>query len=166
MCIRDRSSVNQTIMFIDLSVLNVRCFVAILLDSGDEDNKDGSVSAENMNNQDTKYEPAYRHSPKTLSDFNIIISEYRGHSPSHNDSGDHWILPSDIKVLPTSRPKEETGSKENIAGSVVSLCYVLDSQVTSANIKKDGVKYENREAPFQGLLSGWRNAVSSIAKRT
>lgn len=134
--------------------------MAILLDSGDEDRKTIRASSEDIKAQE--YPPAYRHSVETLSDFNIIVSEHKLRSSCHRDGGE-WLLPADVKVLHTSKAKEETGSKEILSGSSVSLCYILDSHVTSA--KKDNVKNESREASFQGLWSGWRNAVSSVVKR-
>lgn len=126
---------------------------------GDEDSKTKSASTQSLKTEE--YLPAYRHSTKTLSDFNIVISEHKLQSCQSNN-GD-WILPADLKAMYTSKTKEEMGSKESFSGSSFSLCYVLDSHVTSA--KKDNAKNENHEAPFQGLLSGWRNAVSSVVKR-
>lgn len=138
----------------------MRCFVAILLDLGDEGRKTKNASTEDIKSQ---VNPSiFRHSVEALSDFNVVVSRLQ--SSNHQDSGE-WLLPVDVKVLYTSKAKEEAGSKETLSGSSVSLCYVLDSHITSA--KKDNIrnKSQSREAHFQGLLSGWRSAVSSVVKR-
>lgn len=141
------------------SVLNARCFVAILLDLDGKDNKTRSASADDIH----LYEkPLYQHTTKTLSAFNVALANYKTKHP-HSNSGENWILPVDLTTKCNSDRKDDSGLNSIFSGHNFRQCYVVDSSVTST--KNPSVKNENHETRFQGFLSGWRSAVSSVVKR-